>query len=108
MTISLGMKGRDAITGFEGIVVGVCRYLTGCDTVLLVPPVDGSVKGGEDGGRWFDVDRVEVTPKQKPLDLPGTTLDMAAPGEEPTPPRVHTPDMRARRTGADATPPRRW
>ena len=54
------MKGRDAITGFEGIVVGVCRYLTGCDTVLLVPTVDGSVKGGEDGGRWFDVDRVEV------------------------------------------------
>lgn len=58
-TIQLGQKGRDRVTGFEGIVTGVCNYLSGCNQALLVPRVgaDGAYRAGE----WFDVQRVEIT-----------------------------------------------
>jgi len=56
--VHLGDLARDVITGYQGIITGECRYLTGCEQVLISPPV------GEDGklrdGHWFDADRIEV------------------------------------------------
>ncbi len=54
----LGDRARDKITGFEGVVTGRCQYLTGCDQILLNPPVkdDGDFRGAH----WFDIDRCEV------------------------------------------------
>jgi hypothetical protein len=56
MALELGRKGKDKITGFAGTIVGRCEYLTGCNQVLLVPPVgkDGAYKDGQ----WFDEQRV--------------------------------------------------
>ncbi len=56
--IELGQKGRDKITGFEGIIVGRVQYLFGCNQYLLVPPVksDGTLVEGQ----WFDEGRIEV------------------------------------------------
>lgn len=56
--IELGVKGRDKVTGFEGIITGRAQYLFGCDQYVLVPRVrdDGKVEDG----RWFDEGRVEV------------------------------------------------
>ncbi|QOF85614.1 hypothetical protein, partial [Pseudomonas sp. ADPe] len=55
--IELGRKGRDKITGFEGIITGRCQYLTGCDQYGLVPPArDGKIEGAQ----WFDEGRIEV------------------------------------------------
>lgn len=49
--IELGLKARDKITGFEGVITGRAQYLTGCDQYVLVPPVkDGQVQKSE----WFD------------------------------------------------------
>jgi hypothetical protein len=36
--IELGRLGRDKITGFQGILIGKCTYLTGCDQYGLAPP----------------------------------------------------------------------
>lgn len=60
MNFKLGVKAKDRITGFEGIVTGECVYISGCDQVCLQPPVDKEGKIPE--GKWFDVQRVEVMP----------------------------------------------
>lgn len=55
--IMLGKKLRDKITGFEGIAIGHCRYITGCDQYGLVPPMrDGKIEPSQ----WFDEGRLEV------------------------------------------------
>lgn len=54
---SLGKKGRDKITGFEGVITACCSYLTGCDQFGLTPPVkDGKLESSQ----WFDTGRVEI------------------------------------------------
>jgi len=64
----LGKKLRDVVTGYEGIAIGHVEYLTGCNQVLLVPPVDKD--GKRHDGEWFDVDRLEVV-DESTLVLPG-------------------------------------
>ena len=55
--ISLGDLAKDRVTGFEGYVYGIARYVTGCDQVLVVPRAkpDGSYTEGH----WFDMDRLD-------------------------------------------------
>lgn len=54
----LGTTARDRITGFTGVVMGVCDYLSGCSQALLVPPMqDGKLPESQ----WFDVQRLEDT-----------------------------------------------
>lgn len=59
MSINLGVKVQDKITGFAGTVTGVVNYLTGCNQALVVPPVgsDGNMRDGQ----WFDFQRLDVT-----------------------------------------------
>ena len=55
--IELGKKGRDKITGFEGVITGRAQYLTGCDQYVLAPQAkDGSLPNSQ----WFDEGRIEV------------------------------------------------
>lgn len=78
MTDTLGRRARDRITGFEGLVIGHCRYLTGCSQLLLAPPAkDGAYVESQ----WFDEQRVEIA-NDAPLVLDnGVTpgCDRAAP-----------------------------
>jgi len=59
MKIDLGMKVSDLVTGFQGIVTGHARYITGCDQYLVQPEPKA-----EDLGRvrpvaeWFDDNRI--------------------------------------------------
>lgn len=59
--VTLGVKAKDKVTGFTGIVTGHGRYLTGCDQYLLNPTL------GKDGayreGQWFDENRLDVMSK---------------------------------------------
>lgn len=67
-TPQLGDRARDRITGFEGVVTGTCRYLTGCDQLLLAPQSrDGDFKESH----WFDRDRCVVVEAAvfKPTDV---------------------------------------
>lgn len=53
----LGKKVRDRITGFEGIAIGECTYLFGCNQIGIAPPAqNGEVKGSQ----WFDIGRIEI------------------------------------------------
>jgi hypothetical protein len=54
---NLGHTFRDSITGFTGVATGQVKYITGCDQLLLVPPVDGEGKVRE--SQWFDVQRCQ-------------------------------------------------
>ncbi len=55
--IRLGMKAKDKITGFIGIVTGRCEYISGCNQALLTPEV--GEKGEYKDPHWFDEQRLE-------------------------------------------------
>lgn len=81
MKIELGIEVKDKVTGFKGIVVGHCAYLTGCDQYLIQPKSDKP--GVKPEPHWFDDNRLEVIGK-KALDLGGAAVrkngaDLAAP-----------------------------
>lgn len=54
--IVLGCMAKDSITGFQGRVVVITEYLTGCSNALLAPPCDADGKFVE--SVWFDVPRL--------------------------------------------------
>lgn len=60
MSIGLGVRARDRVTGFAGFVTGHANYLSGCAQALLAPEVgaDGTFRDGQ----WFDQQRLEVLP----------------------------------------------
>lgn len=55
--MNIGDKVRDRITEFEGVVTGICNYISGCQQVLVAPK---SEKGNFKESQWFDSDRCEV------------------------------------------------
>lgn len=81
MATQLGRKYRDRITGFSGMATGRVVYISGCNQVLVSPPVDGDGKPRDP--QWFDEQRLE--------DLGGETLvldNAATPGPDlPAPKR---------------------
>jgi len=54
----LGKTLQDKITGFKGIAIGHCTYLTGCNQYGLAPPV--SSEGKILDTQWFDETRLNV------------------------------------------------
>lgn len=56
--IKLGIKARDRITGFEGIIVHHTKFITGCDHVGLQPVGDKDDPNPDCGN--FDYRQVEV------------------------------------------------
>ena len=64
MTIKLGDKVRDRVTGFKGIAVGKTTWLTGCDRITVQP--EGVTKEGKLFETFsFDVDTLEVVGTRK-------------------------------------------
>lgn len=55
----LGLRAKDRVTGFGGIVASICFDLPGCVQAALSPAVkdDGSLPDA----KWFDVQRLDVT-----------------------------------------------
>jgi hypothetical protein len=53
----LGKTYKDKITGFSGVATGHVRYITGCNQVLLAPPVDNEGKLRD--SQWFDEQRLD-------------------------------------------------
>ena len=60
MNERLGHTYRDQITGFEGVAVGHCEYLTGCNQTLLAPQRVEAGKPAE--SQWFDDQRLTQHP----------------------------------------------
>lgn len=57
--IQLGQKGKDKVSGFEGIIIGKAEYLTGCNQYALTPQIDKD--GKRQDTEWFDEGRIEIT-----------------------------------------------
>ena len=57
----LGVKAKDIITGFEGIITGRADHITGCNTYGLKPRIDKDGKVQE--SEWFDEGTIEVIAK---------------------------------------------
>lgn len=48
----LGVKAKDKITGFEGIIIGRAEHITGCNTYGLKPKKDKD--GKMQDAEWVD------------------------------------------------------
>ncbi len=81
--LDLGIKARDVVTKFQGIITGKVTYMTGCDQYVLTPEVND--KGEAQDSRWFDVTRLEVV-DEKPIKLPVDPSETRENGPGPTPP----------------------
>lgn len=77
--ITLGTTMKDKITGFKGVAVAYTQYITGCNQVLLQPPVKKD--GGYEDSCWFDEQRCEPVKAKKVILDNGTTpgFDKPAP-----------------------------
>lgn len=52
----LGVTLECKISGFKGIAIGKCSYITGCDQYLVQPPMQ---EGKYPESTWIDVHRLE-------------------------------------------------
>ena len=80
MNQALGNTYKDLITGFKGVAVGYCEYLSGCNQVLLSPKIDKD--GAHRSGVWIDEQRLIKNVHETKIELEnGTTpgSDMEAP-----------------------------
>jgi hypothetical protein len=57
----LGIKCKDVVTGFEGIVTDRCEHLNGCNTYGISP--QKTEAGKPVNTSWFDENRIEITGK---------------------------------------------
>ena len=55
--MKLGCIARDVVTGFKGVIIGQCIYLTGCNQWGIHPGIGKDGKLGEPA--WFDETRIE-------------------------------------------------
>jgi len=82
----LGRKGKDRVTGFEGVVTSLSFDLYGCVQIVLMPKAgDEEVKTGH----WFDLPRIQIL-KGKPVMPAPNFYDIAlvggkGPAEKPMP-----------------------
>ena len=56
--INIGDRVKDDVTGLQGIVTGIVDYISGCQQLLVQPPVDND--GKFVSSHWIDEDRLEV------------------------------------------------
>ena len=68
--VELGKTVRDLITGFTGISTGRVIYITGCNRILVSPPVDNNGKIME--AEWVDEQRIEILEGNKIIVLSNT------------------------------------
>ena len=81
---NLGKKGKDKITGFEGIIVGKISYLFGCDQYGIAPQTFNKESGKRADTEWFDEGRIEITgegvkPEEVRVDKPGADFNFDTP-----------------------------
>jgi hypothetical protein len=74
----LGLKARDRITGFAGVISSVTFDLYGCVQAIVTPPIGADGKTAE--GHWFDLKRLETS--ERVMDPP---IFDVPPGTEPGP-----------------------
>lgn len=65
----LGLKVRDRITGFTGVISTVGFDLYGCIQAIVTPEYDKEKKELKQG-TWFDINRLEILNKTPVMQIP--------------------------------------
>ena len=55
-----GKIGKDKVTGFTGIVIGVSSYTTGCNQFLIQPQCKEDDPSTAPDGKWIDEGRLDM------------------------------------------------
>lgn len=76
----LGLKGKDLVTGFSGVITSISYDLYGCIQVIITPQIDKD--GKRDDGRWYDVNRVKITGKKPVMKQPNFDYGRIAEGKK--------------------------
>lgn len=76
----LGLKVRDVVTDFSGVVTSVAFDLYGCVQAVVTPPAEDVDK--ESLGRWFDTKRLRILAPDPVMPQPTFA---SVPGPEPKP-----------------------
>lgn len=66
----LGMRVRDAVSGFEGVVESIAYDLYGCIQAVVRPPVSKEKPNDIPDGRWLDCKRLVVLDRKAIMDVP--------------------------------------
>lgn len=64
----LGLKAKDTVTGFEGVISSVAFDLYGCVQVVITPNKGSDGKLGD--SHYFDVNRVNILSKKPVMAVP--------------------------------------
>jgi hypothetical protein len=64
----LGLRVKDKVTGFSGVVSSVCFDLFGCVQAVVTPAVGKD--GKQEDGRWFDTKRLDITDGNPVMEVP--------------------------------------
>lgn len=66
----LGLKAKDRVTGFEGVVDSVCFDLYGCVQISLRMPHQAGKENEMAPCHWFDAKRLEVLSDTPVMEVP--------------------------------------
>jgi hypothetical protein len=76
----LGLKAKDVVTGFSGVVSSVSFDLYGCVQAVISPGTDKD--GQMQRGEWFDVARIEITDARPVMEVPDFSQGYIAKGRK--------------------------
>jgi len=76
----LGLRAKDAVTGFSGVITSISFDLYGCVQAVVSPKV-GDNSDLKDG-QWFDVTRLKITSKKRVIPLPDFNKGYIATGKK--------------------------
>jgi hypothetical protein len=76
----LGLPCRDRVTGLTGVITTIGFDLYGCVQAIVNPGVDD--KGSLKDVVWFDIARLEITSKERVMDLPNFEYGYVAEGKK--------------------------
>ena len=83
MSIVLGSKVRDTLTGFSGVAVGRTEWMFGCARVGIEPE---ELKDGKPiETQWFDEQRIEVIKAEEPQISENNSATTGGPKNDPSP-----------------------
>lgn len=69
----LGLKCRDRVSNFEGVITSICFDLYGCVSALVNPGVDE--KGIAREQNWYDVQRLEILSDEPVMKQPNFLIE---------------------------------
>jgi len=76
----LGLKVKDKVTGYTGVVASIGFDLYGCVQAIVNPGMDKD--GKLQDSQWFDVNRLEIKDKTPVMKLPNFEYGAQAEGDQ--------------------------